>query len=166
MSYKRVDNIRIEGANILPRPFRNFSGEAGKYNREGDRSFVTTIDDPEMALQLKADGWNIREYVRKNDDEEETIYQLQVAVRFNDYPPKVISICDGVQTRLDETMVGELDTAIIENADLDIRPYHWQLADGREGIKAYLQVGYFTIQNQDPFAAKYAEEEAPIETPF
>lgn len=168
MAYKRLDNLRIENANVLPRPFRNFSGEAGKYNREGDRSFVTTIDDPEMAQKLKADGWNIREYIPKNDDREDAtpVYQLNVAVRFGDYPPKVIMICDGVKTRLDEDTINLLDTAMILEADLDIRPYHWELQDGREGIKAYLQNGYFTIANEDPFAAKYAEEEAPIETPF
>lgn len=166
MPYKRIDNIRIEGAYILPKPFRNFSGEPGRYNRKGDRSFVTRIDDADMAKKLREDGWNIREYIRKDDPDADPVYQLQVAVRFNDYPPKVVMICDGVQTRLDEEMVGELDTAIITEADIDIRPYHWQLDDGREGIKAYLQTGYFTIENQDPFAAKYANEETPVDVPF
>lgn len=174
MPYKRLDNLRIEGAHIKQNSqnalWRNFSGHQTRYKPEGYRFFNVDIFDEDIAKKLIDDGWNLAQWTPEATDDNpnpETQYRLEVKVQFGDYPPKVTMICDGVKTRLDEETIGLLDTSIIETADLDIHPYHWgPMPDGREGIKAYLQVGYFTIANQDPFAAKYADEEAPTEVPF
>ena len=55
---------------------------------------------------------------------------------------------------LDESTVGQLDTAAIKNVDLMIRPRVWSTA-GKSGIKAYLKTAYITIE-EDDLDLKYA----------
>lgn len=156
------NRLYVEDADILPVPFRNFSGAAGKYNRAGDRNFCVKFSDPETIDQLLRDGWALK--LMKNRDPEDTTenYMLRVKVRYDNYPPKIYLISGKTKTLLDEESLNLLDGAYFENIDLVISPSHWKMDDGREGITAYLDTGYFTIE-QDKFAAKYAEEEAPIE---
>ena len=51
------DCIVIENARII---FRNFSGIETKFNRKGSRNFCVVIEDPKLADELTAIGWNIR----------------------------------------------------------------------------------------------------------
>ncbi|NLD50540.1 MAG: Bro-N domain-containing protein [Clostridiaceae bacterium] len=145
----RDKTLFIENATII---FRNFSGDETKFNKAGDRNFCVIIDDPNMAQIMSRDGWNIKTLTPRDEGDEPKNY-VNVAVRFNNFPPKMVLISGKTHTILDEESVNVLDNIEIENVDLTIRPYTWE--EGK--IKAYLKDMYITIK-QDMLAAKYSKE--------
>lgn len=157
MSEKKVtNNFKVENARVV---FKNFSGKANDFNKEGNRNFGILISD-EDAERLKDDGWNVK-YLKPQPDDPEEYRQpwLPVKVKYGDYPPMIYIIRDNngnpKKVRLDEDTVGQLDWAYIESADMIIRPYNYPARSGRPaGVSAYLKSLYVTIR-QDDLEAKY-----------
>ena len=134
--------------------FRNFKGEQSQYNRAGDRNFCVVIEDHDVADRLAADGWNIKHLPALEEGEEDTAY-LPVAVSYSNVPPKIVMVSSqGGRTSLDESMIDILDYAEIENVDLIVNPYNWEV-NGKSGVKAYVKTMYVTIR-EDELAKKYA----------
>lgn len=147
--------LSIEGARI---GFRNFEGREGQYNSEGDRNFAIFLEEPGLAEKLAADGWNVKfpkERESTHDEDDQRNPYLQVSVSFKVAPPRIVMINSetGKATKLDESEVGVLDWAEIQNVDVVLRPYHWSVR-GESGIKAYLKAIYVTVV-EDRFASKY-----------
>lgn len=142
------DNISIENARI---GFRNFAGKEGKFNPAGRRNFCVFLDY-ETGKLLEKDGWNIR-WLKPRDEHDDDQPYLQVAVRFDNIPPKILIISSKGMTVLDQETVSVLDWAEISNVDLIIRPYNWE-ANGKTGVKAYVKAMYVTIV-EDEFESKY-----------
>lgn len=156
----RVANISVENAKII---FRNFAGKPSKFNAEGKRNFCLLIDD-ESANKFKLDGWNIK-YLNPRDPDDKPQPYIQVSVAFDNFPPNIYLISGGKKTKLNEDTVSVLDYAEIENVDLIIRPYNWEVS-GKSGIKAYVKNMYVTIVENE-FEKKYRDLESEDEdVPF
>lgn len=147
---KVIDNISIENARI---GYRNFSGKETTYNARGKRNFCVFLDE-ETAVKLEKDGWNIKRRIPRQEGEE-VIPFLQVTVSFDHIPPNIILVTKKGRRELSSKTVNMLDWAEIENVDLVIRPYNWEVS-GKGGVKAYVRNMYVTIV-EDEFAAKYAD---------
>jgi len=148
-----TNNITIENARI---GFRNFAGKGSQYNPVGRKNFCIFLDK-ELAQRLEQDGWNVRWLKPKDEDDNEQGY-LQVAVSFDNIPPKVVMITSRGKTILDDESIALLDWAEIKEIDIIVRPYNWVLQEGtrneKRGVKAYVKSMYITIA-EDEFEGKY-----------
>lgn len=150
--------IMMEGVRII---FRNFRGEESQYNREGDRNFGVLIDE-NLASQLIDDGWNVK-FLKNDDADEGEVPQawLPVSVSWKGRAPTIIAIGDktGHRTQLKEDDVEAMDWYDIQNVDLIVRPYNWEV-NGKTGVKAYLKSIYVTYE-EDQLQIKYAQQQEP-----
>lgn len=138
--------LQIDDARII---YRNFSGEGSKFNIKGNRNFSLIIDDPAVADELVAQGWNVKIREPKEEGDNPFIH-LPVKVKFNDRGPRIYLITGDRRNELDEESVGILDNVDIISVDLDIRPYDWEV-NGKTGRTAYLH-SMRVIQEVDRFA--------------
>ena len=130
-------NVRLEDVTIGFGGYRNFSGVKTEYNKAGERKFSVFLPQA-VADELENLGWYIKHKppYREGDDPQN---QLDVAIAFGQYPPTVILVShDGTRTILNEETVGLLDNTDIARADLEIRPYNWEV-NGKTGTKAYVK---------------------------
>lgn len=144
----RNKNIAIENAHIF---WKNFTGKEGKFNPEGQRNFCVELDE-RTADQLREDGWNVKRLEPRDENEAPRPY-IQVKVSFKNTPPKIALVSSKGISILKEDTVGMLDWADLENVDLIVSPYHWDV-NGRVGVTAYLKTIYATIA-EDEFESKY-----------
>ena len=154
VAIKRIEEpLRMENAKII---WTNFAGVKGRYNQPGFRNFHLVIDDEELAQRMIADGWNLKRFKpREDDDVPPDGYHMQVVVAFDrGRPPKIILVTNESQTYLNEETVERLDSADILSCDIEVRPSNWSQPDGRHGVKGYLQTLY-VVAREDPFAHKY-----------
>jgi hypothetical protein len=147
------DNVTMYGVQLI---FRNFRGEEGKYNQAGQRNFAVLLDE-QIAQDLAADGWPVK-WLEPRDEEEEQHPQayLPVAMKYDKgRPPRVVMITSQGKRNLEENEVEDLDWVRMSNVDMIVRPYNWDV-NGKQGVKAYLQSLYVTIE-EDELELKYAE---------
>lgn len=151
------NTVLLEGVRLV---FRNFAGKESQYNAEGSRNFGVIIPDDTVAQQMEADGWNIKRLKPSEEDKEEGVEEgppwLQVKAGYGKgRPPQIYLVTQGGKKRtlMDESTVAELDWVDITNVDMIVRPYNYDVS-GRQGISAYVQSMYVTIE-EDPLRAKY-----------
>lgn len=140
----------VEDAQLL---FRNFSGNEGRYNAEGEKEFSVILDE-KTAKEMLRDGWNVKYLEAREEGEPNTPY-VTVKVSFKVRPPNVVMITSTARTKLNDDSIGVLDWADILKCDLIGRGYEWEVG-GKQGVKAYLQTMFVTVQ-EDALEAKYAD---------
>lgn len=155
MAYNN-QQIVVEDAQIA---FRNFEGKEDQYNRAGNRNFAVLLP-PEMAEQLRRDGWNVKQLKPREEGDVPQDY-IQVNVGYKVAPPTIVMITSNNRTFLGEDEVALLDGADIRKVDLIFTPYNWTIpARGNQpeqhGIKAYLKKMFVTIE-EDVLDLKYAD---------
>ncbi len=134
--------------------FKNFAGEARKYNAEGVRNFSIMIGEAD-ALDLERKAWNVKALPRREEDDQQ-LYHLKVAVNFTNRPPRCWLVSSGGRTMLGEGLIGMLDQLESIKVDLVITPYDWKLDGGASGRKAYLQSLFFHMY-EDELELEYAD---------
>lgn len=150
--------VTIEDARLV---FKNFAGKESQFNREGDRNFGVILS-PDVAQAMMSDGWNVKFLkVREEDRGEEPTPWLPVAVGFKNRPPKIVMITSSSRVGISESMVETLDQVDMALVDLIVRSYAWE-ANGKTGIKAYLQTMFVTI-NEDDLEKKYGVKAEDIQ---
>lgn len=143
--YKGTRLLKVDDARIV---FRNFSGRADQFNREGDRSFHVVISEHEIAEAMQNDtneygaGWNVK-IKPPREEGDEPFMHMAVKVKYNDRGGRVtgpdVKIIEGDISRpLYAETIGMLDDIDIDHVDLYIRAYD---GEGRFGPfrTAYLQ---------------------------
>jgi len=146
--YKVTNSVTIYNAKLM---YRNFSGKETEFNPKGNRNFCIFLEE-DIAKKLEADGWTIRWLQPKNVDESPQA-MMSVKVAFGNYPPLLVVISDGRQTKLNEETINMLDWAEISSCDVTLNPYNYVIS-GRSGVKAYLKSLYATLV-VDELAKKY-----------
>lgn len=135
MAQKKI--ITLQNAEIA---LRNFAGKEGQYNPAGKRNFIVFLEQ-ETSDILVREGWNVK-WTNPRDDEQQPRPFLRVEVSYKNIPPEVYKITSkGAKIALGEDDIQILDWAEIENIDLSISGYEWEM-NGKTGIKAYLRKMY------------------------
>lgn len=148
---KEDNSVVMEDMQII---WKNFSGEKGPYNANGNREF-SVILAPEDARNLESLGFNVKTREPREEGDDPFSY-LTVAVKYTFRPPHIVMITSRARQVLTEDRVGDLDYVDIEKADLIINPSEWNV-NGKTGIKAYVKSMYITIE-EDALARKYAAD--------
>lgn len=146
-----MKNLVIEDARII---FPNFKGEGDRFNPQGGKRSFCVLLNTERAKELAEEGWNVKR-LKPRDEEEEPRGYLNVSIRFDIMPPKIVMISGGRKVTMDESKIDILDWAEIERADITIRAYPWEV-NGNSGTKAYLKTMYVTVQ-EDEFEERYRD---------
>jgi hypothetical protein len=154
--YKVRDTVTIYNARLM---WRNFSGNEAEKNPKGNRNFCIFLED-DTAKEMESDGWYVR-WLQPRDEGDKPQGVLSVKVAFGNYPPLLVIISDGRQTKLNEDTVSMLDWAEIETCDVVLTPYNYNVS-GRSGVKAYVKALYATLKVDD-LAKKYNYHEGADE---
>lgn len=155
MSKNRENNLILEDVRLI---FRNFSGRASDYNREGVRGFSVLLET-KLAERMERDGWNVK-WLPAREEGDERQAHLPVTARYDrGRPPRIFMITSNNRTPIFEDTVDMLDWADLETVDLTIRPYDWETPTG-SGRKAYLQTMYVTL-DEDDLDRKYGGYDVP-----
>ena len=159
----KTNLLEIDDARII---WPNFEGRGDKYNQQGNRNFNLVIPNQDIADALMNDvneygaGWTVKMKAPREEGDDPLLY-MNVKVKFNDRGPEVYLISGNNRVRLDKDTIKKLDNISIRSVNLDIRPYDDQGSFGpfRSAYLSSLEV----IQDISRFAARYAEEEYPVE---
>lgn len=142
----------IENARLI---WRNFAGAEKQFNPAGKRN-VTLVLTEEVFAELEAIGLNVKRRPGRQEGDDDFL-TLEVTVNYSSTTrdPRLLLITSRGRTLLDKDTVAALDFAVIAKADIVINPYHWEV-NGNSGVKAYLEQGYFTIEENE-FERRYAD---------
>lgn len=157
--FERLKNgdLSVENAVIV---WPNFAGNPTDFNPAGGKRTFVLLLTPEVADDLKSEGWNIKCKPPKEDGDE-PLYITEIVVNMeSQFPPKVCLVTEyrseRSMTNLDEDTIAELDKIDYENVDVIIHPYE----HGRSSvstIKGYARSIYITQAQNNDFGGKYAD---------
>jgi hypothetical protein len=148
--------ISIENTRFIFRT--NFSGDPDRDTFGSDaRRANVIIPDPDMALAMREEGFNVKETKPRPDFEDEFIPEYYIAIGVNydtNWPPKIYLVSgDAEPLLLNEESVSCLDMCRVRNVNVVLNPYE----NSRTGRKSlYVRTMYVEQDvDDDPFANRY-----------
>lgn len=133
---------------------KNFSGEKGRYfNTSGNPEFACILP-AELAQMMKDDGWNVKQFKPKPEDEGEPDFFIKVKIGVNGRPPRMVMINSAGRLDIDVDGCQVFDYVRAKNVDLTLSPYEYEF-QGNSGISAYLNSLFVTVE-EDELDRKYA----------
>lgn len=149
--------ISIENTNFIWRT--NFSGDPERDTYGSDaRQANIIIPDPEQAMQLIEEGFNVKSTKPREGEEEGFVPTYFVSIKVNydtEWPPKIYLVSgDAEPVLLDERTISHLDRCYVLNVNAILNPYQNQRT-GRSSL--YVRTMYVEQDiEDDPFAHRYA----------
>lgn len=107
--------------------FRNFKG-VDKFNPKNTQPTFAVFLDDELAAEMKAEGWYIRETKVRDDAPSDVVPRpyIKVSIKFDGLRPPIVNmVIDGEKTLLDKNTIKVLDGADISTMSFRIRAYQW-----------------------------------------
>lgn len=152
--------VSVENTKFIFRT--NFSGDPDRDSFGSTaRKANIIIPDEQQALDLREEGFNIKQTKPREGEEEDYIPKYFTSVSLNydsEWPPKVYLVTgSNMPVLLDEESIGILDKIYVTNVDVVLNPYHNQRT-GRNSL--YVKTMYVEQDvEDDPFASKYLNRE-------
>lgn len=141
--------INIKGAEILFGSFRNFSGTATRFTKQGDRYFNMAIPFDKIQ-QFTDQGINVK-FWRSSQDEEEGDEPMpgfvKVKINYDFWRKPQIAVregSDGQWVDFQENSVGLLDKAEFDDVGLILKIVRGTTASNQPYTSLYLRNGFFT----------------------
>lgn len=134
----------------------NFAGDPMRDRfKSTQRRANVIIPDPAIAHQMIDDGFNVKQTVPREGEEEGFIptYFVSVVINYESkFPPRIFLVVgDSEPVLLDAESVAVLDTIRASNVDVFLNPRVWD-----RGKTLYVNTMYVTQDlTADPFAMKY-----------
>lgn len=148
--------ISIENTKFIFRT--NFSGdpERDPFGSEARKANIV-IPNYDQAMEMRAQGFNVKETRPKPGEEEdfEPTYFVAINVNYDtNWPPKIYLVSgDAVPVLLDADTIDILDKCYVLNVDVVFNPYCNQRT-GKSSL--YVRTMYVTQDvEEDPFAQRY-----------
>lgn len=148
--------ISVENTKFIFRT--NFSGdpERDTFGSEARKANII-IPDRDQAMEMRAQGFNVKETRPKPGEEEdfEPTYFVAINVNYDtNWPPKIYLVSgDAVPVLLDADTIDILDKCYVLNVDVVLNPYRNQRT-GKSSL--YVRTMYVTQDvEDDPFAQRY-----------
>ena len=162
-------DIIIEDAKLI---YRNFRGEGGRFNHEGDKNFNLKFDEEDVAIanRLNELGWKVKIKTREMDDGSQIvnyIMKVNVSYRFKDDKrrPKTYLYCDGIETELFEDTVNVLDDITIEHCDLRVAAFPYTDRDTGETFNSAYLKDIRVYASRDYLSTRAADYMSRFESP-
>ena len=76
----KPEKLEIEDARLMGGRFKNFSGRATEFNREGDRYINIRLPE-DIVEKLVAEGWNIKQ-LDPREEGDSPVYYLTIKIRY------------------------------------------------------------------------------------
>ena len=162
------EEFTIVNAKLLRKPFRNFEGRPTKIHPNGGiREFCVVIDDPEVAQELAAFGFNVKTLTNRDGAYDDDLHYLSIKVSYYDrygepvrYPPRFKIFTANNECYYEEQNIKELDGAELSDVKIKFTAHYNKVGD-KEYQTPYLNL--FQATMVDDFFFDDEEDDMPFD---